>query len=77
MNEKKKRKKILILDDEIGIRELIGEILTDEGYAVIALEKAEQAWKARVEENHLWFCWIFGCRSWTVSPCSNNGTKPA
>ena len=51
MNEKKKRKKILILDDEIGIRELIGEILTDEGYAVIALEKAEQAWKARVEEN--------------------------
>ena len=39
------------MDDEIGIRELIGEILTDEGYAVIALEKAEQAWKARVEEN--------------------------
>ena len=40
MNEKKKRKKILILDDEIGIRELIGEILTDEGYAVIALEES-------------------------------------
>lgn len=45
------RKKILVLDDEIGIRELLAEILTDEGYAVVSAENAEQAWKARTEEN--------------------------
>ncbi len=47
----KKRKKILILDDEVGIRELLSEILTDEGYSTIALENADKAWKARVEES--------------------------
>ncbi len=46
-----KRKKILVLDDEIGIRELLAEILSDEGYAVVCAENAEAAWKARMEEN--------------------------
>ena len=34
---------ILVVDDEIGIRELLSEILRDEGYHVILAESAEQA----------------------------------
>lgn len=36
-------KKILVVDDEIGIRELLSEILFDEGYQVDVAENAEQA----------------------------------
>jgi DNA-binding NtrC family response regulator len=36
-------KKILVVDDEIGIRELLSEILYDEGYQVYLAENAEQA----------------------------------
>jgi DNA-binding NtrC family response regulator len=36
-------KKILVVDDEIGIRELLSEILFDEGYEVYLAENAEQA----------------------------------
>ena len=32
--------KILIVDDEIGIRELLSEILDEEGYTVYAAENA-------------------------------------
>ena len=35
--------KILVVDDEIGIRELLAEILSDEGYQVELAEGAEQA----------------------------------
>lgn len=35
--------KILVVDDEIGIRELLAEILSDEGYLVELAEGAEQA----------------------------------
>ena len=45
-----KRTKILVVDDEIGIRELMSEVLTDEGYAVAVAENAEAAWRARVDE---------------------------
>ncbi len=34
---------ILVVDDEIGIRELLSEILSDEGYHVVLAENAEQA----------------------------------
>lgn len=36
-------KQILVVDDEIGIRELLSEILFDEGYQVHMAENAEQA----------------------------------
>lgn len=41
---------ILVVDDEIGIRELLSEILSDEGYRVELAENAEQArsWRNRV-----------------------------
>ena len=45
-----KRTKILVVDDELGIRELMSEILADEGYSVVSAENAEAAWRARVEE---------------------------
>lgn len=38
---------ILIVDDEIGIRELLSEILQDEGYRVVVAENAAQARQAR------------------------------
>jgi DNA-binding NtrC family response regulator len=34
---------ILVVDDEMGIRELLNEILTDEGHTVYAVESAAQA----------------------------------
>src|SRR5206468_8998271 len=36
-------KEILIVDDEVGIRELLSEILQDEGYRVTVAENAGQA----------------------------------
>jgi len=40
---------ILVVDDEIGIRELLSEILFDEGYQVYLAENAEQARAYRIE----------------------------
>ena len=41
---------ILVVDDEIGIRELLSEILSDEGHSVIAAENAAAARNARLNE---------------------------
>jgi DNA-binding NtrC family response regulator len=41
---------ILIVDDEIGIRELLSEILSDEGHSVITAENAAAARNARQNE---------------------------
>ena len=35
--------KILVVDDEIGIRELLSEILKEEGHQVVTAESATQA----------------------------------
>ncbi|HEY5632198.1 MAG TPA: response regulator [Burkholderiaceae bacterium] len=43
---------ILVVDDEIGIRELLSEILGDEGHSVLLAESAQQARQVR-EENAL------------------------
>ena len=40
---------ILVVDDEVGIRELLSEILIDEGYDVRLAENAQAARKARQE----------------------------
>ncbi|MHB1668581.1 MAG: response regulator [Thiomonas sp.] len=39
---------ILVVDDEIGIRDLLSEILSDEGHAVEAAENAQQAREVRL-----------------------------
>ena len=38
---------ILIVDDEVGIRDLLSEILQDEGYSVALAENAEEARQLR------------------------------
>ncbi|HLT26473.1 MAG TPA: response regulator [Zeimonas sp.] len=40
---------ILVVDDEIGIRELLSEILGDEGHSVLLAESAQQARQVRDE----------------------------
>ena len=40
---------ILIVDDEMGIRELLSEILADEGHSVWLAENAAAARKVRAE----------------------------
>jgi DNA-binding NtrC family response regulator len=42
---------ILVVDDEIGIRELLSEILGDEGHAVLTAENARQARELRDENS--------------------------
>lgn len=42
---------ILVIDDEMGIRELLSEILGDEGHAVSTAENAQQARELRVSSN--------------------------
>src|SRR5512137_521831 len=41
---------ILVVDDEIGIRELLSEILSDEGHSVVTAENAAAARAARSRE---------------------------
>ena len=43
-------KNVLVVDDEAGIRELLSEILFDEGYDVLLAENAEQA-RRHVEQH--------------------------
>jgi DNA-binding NtrC family response regulator len=41
---------ILVVDDEMGIRELLSEILSDEGHAVEVAENAQQARECRLRQ---------------------------
>ena len=41
---------ILVIDDEVGIRELLSEILGDEGHTVLLAESAQQARSVRVAQ---------------------------
>lgn len=43
-------KEILVVDDEVGIRELLSEILFDEGYQVKLAENAQQAREFRMNK---------------------------
>ena len=40
---------ILVVDDEVGIRELLSEILRDEGYQVALAENASEARSLRAQ----------------------------
>jgi two-component system, NtrC family, nitrogen regulation response regulator NtrX len=46
-----KKRRVLVIDDERSIRETLSEILTDEGYAVTAIESGEEGLKRLREEN--------------------------
>lgn len=43
---------ILVVDDEIGIRELLSEVLQDEGYSVSLAENAAQARSLHLSKHH-------------------------
>ncbi|HYD33214.1 MAG TPA: response regulator, partial [Methylophilaceae bacterium] len=43
-------RKVMVVDDEIGIRELLSDILLDEGYQVKLAENAAQAREWRQHE---------------------------
>ena len=43
---------ILVVDDELGIRDLLSEILNDEGHSVDLAENATQARVARASNNY-------------------------
>lgn len=43
---------ILVVDDELGIRDLLSEILNDEGHTVTVAENAAQARALRIQEQH-------------------------
>lgn len=43
---------ILIVDDEIGVRELLSEVLQDEGYSVSLAENAAQARDLHIRKRH-------------------------
>ncbi|MFZ9757432.1 MAG: response regulator [Burkholderiaceae bacterium] len=43
---------ILIVDDELGIRELLSEVLEDEGHSITLAENANQARAARADGQH-------------------------
>ncbi|MBA4005714.1 MAG: two-component system response regulator, partial [Delftia sp.] len=43
---------ILVVDDELGIRDLLSEILNDEGHSVDVAENAGQARSARASNTY-------------------------
>ncbi|KPF69590.1 XRE family transcriptional regulator [beta proteobacterium AAP99] len=43
--------RILVVDDEVGIRELLSEILNDEGHEVVSAENAQSARSARATQH--------------------------
>ena len=45
-----KKRRILVIDDEKAIRETLSEILTDEGYAVTAVESGEEGLRRLLDE---------------------------
>ena len=51
--------KILVVDDEVDIRELVRLNLTREGYEVLDCESGEQALSlSRSNTARIWSCWI-------------------
>ncbi len=47
-----KKRRILVIDDEKSIRETLSAILTDEGYAVTAVESGEEGLRRLTEESY-------------------------
>jgi len=47
-----KKRKVLVIDDEKGIRETLSEVLSDEGYAVTAVASGEEGLRRLLEESY-------------------------
>ncbi|HTO88160.1 MAG TPA: response regulator, partial [Thermoanaerobaculia bacterium] len=46
-----KKRRVLVIDDEKGVRETLSEILTDEGYQVTSVASGEEGLRRLTEEN--------------------------
>ena len=64
---------ILVVDDEVGIRELLSEILIDEGHEVRLAENATAARRVRPKCVPIWSCSTSGCPILTAYRCSRSG----
>ena len=49
--------KILVVDDDANICELLRLYLTKEGYQVTVATTARKAWKSSIRSNPTWCCW--------------------
>ena len=67
--ESMKPRRILVVDDEPGIRQSLSGVLEDEGYAVEAVESGEAAWRRCRAAVSNWCCWTSGCPAWTAWRC--------
>ena len=65
---------ILVVDDELGIRGLLSEILSDEGHTVELAENAAQA--RAVRERMRPDLVLLDIWTLTASVCSRNGARP-
>lgn len=52
---------ILIVDDELGIREVLQETLEDEGYTVAWRVTQKKHAPCETKTAQPWCCWTFGC----------------
>ena len=61
--------RILIVDDEYGVRSGIRTILEMEGYDVREADCGEAALLCLDTSPWTWCCWTTACPTWTASPC--------
>ena len=65
-----KQRRILVVDDEPGIRQSLSGVLEDEGYARGGRGKRRGVpGGASGRAISSWCCWISGCRAWTAWRC--------
>lgn len=61
--------KILFLEDEPTIREVLTEYMLMSGYQVIGAERATLPWRGCRSRSSTWLCWISVCPGRTVLRC--------
>ena len=64
-----KRQRVLVVDDEPGIRGSLCGVLEDEGYDVEAVADGEACLARFGGARSSWSCWISGCPAWTAWKC--------
>jgi CheY-like chemotaxis protein len=64
---------VLVVDDDPGIRESMTDLLHTKGYSVLQAENGQRALDIlkKIRTSHVWWCWIWQCRSWTVADSSS------
>ena len=60
--------RILIVDDEPGVRSALGGVLRDEGYDVDAVDSGEACLERLARRSSTWWSSTSGCRAWTAWP---------